>query len=335
MLEFFKEDFSEVVGAYYDGEKISLARYLNGTKEFDEVSCAFDEDVSKIEQLAEKIFVVCAKRGWRTSKMGFCLREGTATTFQTILGVPAKEIDNAVKAWALAHVGKDALFNSIQHDGEIWMQAISRATAFEFVKAWKKNSMNLCVLTAMPETIDATLTPADFVADVVAHAKTPNLIEDRRHILNYKKISAAILAIFFCALIATSAKLYAEYQRASAQLENSQAELKLYQEEIAIKKLFEIQVAELHAINDACAAQNSKPIFPALVKLGTIADGKTFLTKIKSSNDALEIEGTTENPTELESYSRRLKKFLTHDVHTESLSQTDEGTTFSMRLRNF
>ena len=335
MFDFFKEDFSEVVGAYYDGKKISLARHLDGTKEFDEVPCDFDEDVSKIEQLAEKIFVVCSKHGWRTSKMGFCLREGTATTFQTLLNVPAKEVDEAVKSWALAHVGKDVLFNSISYDKEIWMQAVPKATAVEFVKAWQKNSMNLCVLTAMPEMDDATLTPADFVADVVANAKIPNLIKDRRHILNYKKISAAILAIFFCVLIGISARLSAEYQKASAQLENSQAELKLYQEDIAIKKLFEVQVAELHAINDACAAQIPTPIFPALVKLGTIADGKTTLTKIEFSRDTLELEGITDNPNEIEGYTRRLKKFLTRDVRLENSSSTDEGTTFSMRLRKF
>lgn len=344
IVDFFKEDFSEVIGAYYDGEKIFLARHLNGTKDFAEEIFSPDKDISEIEQLAEKIFVMCSKRGWRTSKVGFCLREGTAITFQSPLNVPIDEIDDAVKSWALAHVGKEVLFTSLKFDGEIWMEAIQESTVAEFVDAWQKNSMNLCALTAKPQFNDENLTPAEsaefnesaeFVADIVANLKAPNLLKNRLNVLNYKKISAVIVAIFFCALLGFSAKLAAEYYKASAQFEAAQAEVALYQNDFATKDYFESQVVELLKINDFCAAQVSSPIFPALVKLGTIADGKTSLNKLNFSHDSMEIEGTTDDPNEIESYTRRLKKFFARDIRTGNLSSNDTLTLFTLTLKNF
>ena len=299
ILDFLKEDFSEVIGAYYDGEKIFLARRLNGTKDFAEENFSPAADVSEIEQIAEKIFVMCSKRGWRTSKVGFCLREGTAITFQTPLNVPVEEIDDAVKAWAVAHAGKEVLFTSMNSDSEIWMQAISETTAAEFIDSCQRNSLNLCALTAMPQSENETSTPAehaDFVAGIVAESKTPNLIKNRLNLFNYKKISAAIVAIFFCALLGISVKLAAEYYTASAQLETAQAEMTLYQKDFDAKKFFESEIVELRTINELCAAQTSSPIFSALVKLGTIADGKIFLNKINFQRENLQIEGTTDDP---------------------------------------
>lgn len=340
ILDFFKEDFSEVIGAYYDGEKIFLARRLNGkkTKDFAEEIFSPAADVPEIEQIAEKIFVMCSKRGWRTSKVGFCLREGTVVTFQSPLNIPVEEIDDAVKAWAVAHVGNEVLFTSIKYDSEIWMQAISETAAAEFVDACQKNSVNLCALTAMPQSENEILPPAeyaDFVAGVVAESKTPNLLKSRLNFFNYKKISAAIVAIFFCALLGISAKLAAEYHAASAQLQTTQAERALYQKDFDTKKFFESEIVELRKINDFCAAQISAPIFPALVKLGTIADGKTSLNKINFQRDNLQIEGTTDDPNEIESYTRRLKKNLTRDVRTENFSSDDDATSFTLSLKNF
>ena len=198
--------------------------------------------------------------------------------------------------------------------------------------------MNLCALTAMPQFENETYAPAeyaDFVAGIVAESKTPNLLKNRLHLFNYKKISAAIVAIFFCALVGISAKLAVEYHVASAQLETAQAEAALYENDFAMKKSFEADFVELRKINELCAAQTSPPIFPALVKLGAIADGKVFLNKVNFLRDNLELEGTTDDPNEIESYTRRLKKFLTRDVHTGNLSSKDDTTTFSLSLKNF
>ena len=83
ILDFFKENYSEVIGAYFDGEKIYLSRRLNDKVETDEVNLTLEDGLSETEQVAEKISVTCAKHGWKTSKLGFCLREGQAITLQS------------------------------------------------------------------------------------------------------------------------------------------------------------------------------------------------------------------------------------------------------------
>ena len=340
-LNFFKEDFSEVVGAYFDGEKIYLSRRINDAVENIDAnfSVSYEDDASEIEQLAEKISMLCSQRGWKTSKTGFCLREGTATTFQTkISGIPSNEIEGAVKTWAEAQVGKNSLYTSIRYDDEIWMEAILKSTAEEYVKAWRKNSMTLCALTVMQEEFDTPIelikpvTFAEFVAEVVAIKKAPNLLKDRLNAWNYKKISATIAALFFCAFLLTFAKISYEYHAAAAQVEDVQINLNQHAAEMEMKQSVDDNIAEMKKINSLCAAQsNSMPQFNALVKLGMVADGKTPLTQIKIAGGDIELEGVAENTDDIKNYVNRLK-IITPHVKQGNFTSTDGVTNFAIHL---
>ena len=340
-LNFFKEDFSEVVGAYFDGEKIYLARRINDTVENIDAnfSISHEEDVSEIEQLAEKIFMLCSQRGWKTSKTGFCLREGAATIFQTqFSGIPANEIESAVKTWAKSQVGKNSLYASIQYDEEIWMEAILKSTAEEYVAAWRKNSMTLCALTVMPTEFNEPIslikpaTFAEFVAEVVATKKAPNLLSEQLSAWNYKKISATIAALFFCVFLFAFAKVSYEYHNAAAQVEDIQAALNQHSDELAMKKIADENISAMKKINSLCAAQsNSLPQFNALVKLGMIADGKTRLTKLKTAAGDIELEGVAENTDDIKNYVDRLKTITPH-VKQGNFSSADGVTNFTLNL---
>lgn len=338
-FNFLREDFSEVVGAYYDGEKIYLSRHFNNDVETADINFSVEDDVSEIEQIAEKISVVCSKRGWKTSKMGYCLREGGAITFQTPLGtIPAKEIDDAIKTWANAQVGDDAVYDSIKLADEIWMEAVAKSTADDYIKAWQKNSMTLCALTVLPENFDTQInltkpiTYADYVADVVAIKKTPNLIANQLSAWSYRKISAAIVGIFFCALLGIFAQTSYEYQNACAQVEQHKNFIDEHADELDFKKSIDENISEMRQLNSASATQNNSfPMFNALVKLGKIADGKTHLTKIKTSTNSIELEGVADNPDDIKNYVNRLKT-ITPNVKLGNFSSGDTNMTFTIYL---
>ena len=341
IFNFLRENFSEVVGAYHDGEKIYLSRQVDGKFENIDVTFSVDDDagISGVEQLAEKISVVCSQRGWDTSKMGLCLREGLAVTFQTQFGtVPPNEIDDAVKIWATTQVSKDALFDSIKADGEVWMEAIDRNAAEEYIQTWRKNGMKLCVLTIMPQEISMRpnltkpITHAEFAAEVVATKKTPNLIADYLNAWNFKKISLSIAAGFFIALFGIFAKTSYEYHAAAAQLNTAQIFVDEHAAELDTKNIIEKNISKMRRLNAQCAAQkNSVPTFNALVQLGKIADGKTRLTKIKTSANSIELEGIADDTEEIKNYVSRLKKITPH-VKLGNFSVDDDGTKFSIHL---
>ena len=339
ILNFLKEDYSDVIGVYYDGEKITLSHHVNGAIESAEVIFSLEDDISEIEQLAEKISVICSQRGWKTSKMGLCLREGAAVTFQTQLNIPSTEIENAVKSWAIAQIGEDSLYTSVQFDDEIWMETITQSAAKEYVNAWQKNSMTLCALTVKPEKISAqsNLTKpieyADFVADIVKNKKAPNFLNEYLSAWNYKKISAAIVALFFFVLVGIFLTTSYEYYAATAQLEQIQAILAEHDDELRLKNSIDENISEMKRLNELCAAQSdSVPTFNALVKLGKIADGKTYLTKLKISANTVELEGIADNPDEIKNYVSRLKTNITPNVKLGNVSSTDDATTFTVHL---
>lgn len=340
ILDFFRADYSEVIGVYYDEKKITLSRHINGETESAEVNFSIEDDVSEIEQLAEKISVICSQRGWKTSKMGFCLREGAAVTFQTqLLSIPKDEIEDAVKSWAIAQVGEDSLYTSIKSDDEIWMEAISKSTAKEYVTAWNKNSMTLCALTVKPEEISTQINLvkpieyADFVAEIIKTKKVPNFLHEHLSTWNYKKISAAIVALFFFALVGISIVTSYQYYNAAAQLEKINAVIAERDDELRLKNSIDENISEMKRLNELCAAQsNSVPAFNALVKLGKIADGKTYLTKINISDNDIELEGIADNPDEIKNYVSRLKTNVTPNVKLGNFSSNDGETIFTVHL---
>ena len=138
---FFLADSEEVVGIYYDGEKIFLARLTDKLETLEqnfEIDSA--ENISAIEQLAEKISVLCSQRGWKTSKTALCLQEGDTIIFQPDFNnIPAEKIDSAVKIWATAQVGENALYTSATIDGEFFTEAMAQKVAAEYFSAWEKN----------------------------------------------------------------------------------------------------------------------------------------------------------------------------------------------------
>ena len=235
LKNFFREDLSEVIGAYFDGEKIFIARL---TEKFEIVEV--DAGGSEIERLAEKISIVCAQKGWKTSAVGFCLREEDVLIYQSNIGnVPEKEIPAQVKTWAMAHSGKDAAFSFAKVGEEIWMETLSRAMAEEFDAAFKKFNLNLRGLSVMPVTLLDKGTPLDktnFIIDIVRNKKNPNIFSARVNVWNWKKFSAAVAAIFFALMIIGSAKVLFDYHEASAELDAAKISIDELHEDLNLKE---------------------------------------------------------------------------------------------------
>ena len=62
LKNFFREDTDEVIGAYFDGGKIFIARL---TENF--ATIELDAEGAELEQLAKKISFMCVQKNWKTS----------------------------------------------------------------------------------------------------------------------------------------------------------------------------------------------------------------------------------------------------------------------------
>lgn len=341
ILNFFREDLSEVLGVYYEDEKIFLARLAEN---IETAEINFEVDLNDktpfVEQLATKIKIFCNKRGWKISKVAFTLREGEAATFQTeFKNIPANEIANAVKIWAAANVGKDARYTSLKFNDEIWMEALNAAIVEEYISAFDKNSMQLCALTAIPANLideERPLTPfnrAIFAADILRNNKPPNILSEKISAWNVKKISFTAAAIFFIALAGFSAKLFADYNSALKRAETAHTRFETFDDINNLKEDFDAATGKLAALNSIIAAQgiNFKN-FNALVKLGKIADGKIILGKIKASSENLELEGVADSPDAVKVYLYRLKKYVSPKVKLKNSSENDGQIFFSLNI---
>lgn len=116
VINFFREDVGEIVGVYFDGEKIFFA-HLTDEVETEKINfqIADEENFSPIEQLAEKISVTCAKNGWKTSRLGICLRNDEVIFEQRYFeNIPEDELNDAIKSWSKAAGGgyKSSLYLS-------------------------------------------------------------------------------------------------------------------------------------------------------------------------------------------------------------------------------
>ena len=322
--DFFRADLSEVVGAYFDGEKIFVVHL---SEKFETV--AVDADSSAAEHLAEKISRVCIQNAWKTSAVGLCLREGDAITFQTeVDNVPEKEIPALVKSWSIAQAGKNAAFSFTKVGAEIWMETVPRKTVDEFCAAWKKFGMNLRGLSVMPVDMLTKVTPincAQFIAQVVRDRKAPNLLA-RSGIFDWKKISAAVAAIFLIALLVGSAKIFFDYNAADSQLDAAKIAVNERRDDLALKNSFDADIAELNRLNKICAAQNVTPAkFNLLINLGKIAGGGVSLTKILADENLLELEGVSATPDAVKSYLNRVKNSVAQSARLESSVENKDG----------
>lgn len=337
---FFREDFSEVLGIYHDDEKIFLARR---TKKFETAEVNFEIDlndkISPIEQLAEKVSVICAQRGWKTSKVGLCLREGDAITLRTNFeNVPQNEIDSAVKTWATSQAGKNAPYTFTEIDGEIWAETLTKTVLEEYISAWKKNSINLCALTVMPDFSEDespdNLDRAVFVAKVVAEKKSPNLLTEKIANWNVKKIYLTAAAIFILILLGICGKIFYDYRVAENELDEARKILAEESETAVLKKSLDADIAEMKKINSLLFSQKENfSKLNALIKLGKISGGAVQLKKINATENFVQLEGLAEDSGAIEKYLSRLKNSLTADVKLENTSATDGGEiNFTVRL---
>lgn len=335
LIDFFRADFSKILGVCFDDDKIFLA--FNADQfDFAEIYFEPSADVPAAEQLAEKIAAACKKRGWQNPKIALALREGTAATFSSeFKNIPANEINDAVKIWALAHVGKDARFTSIRLDDEIWMEALPAAIVDEYAAAFDKFSLELCALTEIPATSPRKLTPfnrAQAAAEIVINNAAPNILAEKIVRWNFKKIALTAAAVFLIALASVSAKLAHEYFTAAENLAAAQQILAAKSELAALKENYDADVTEMRRLNDLCAAKNSAPEkFNALIFIGQIADGTIWLDKIKASGETLELAGSADSPDAVKIYLRRLKNFAPN-VKLENSAANDGQIDFSIRL---
>ena len=322
--KFFREDMSEIIGAYFDGEKIFIVRL---TEKFETIEV--EADGSDIEQLAEKISLVCRQKGWKTSAVGFCLGEGDAVTYQTEAdNVPEKEIPALVKSWALAQVGADAAFSFAKVGAELWMETLPRARIKEFEAAFEKVGLNLRALSIMPVNLLEKVHPYDrteFITEIVRDKKSPNLLSGRSGTWNWKKISSAAAAIFFIGLFIGSAKLFLDYNAASTKLDAAKLSIDELQEDLALKEILDADLAELHRLNNLAAQVKDGQKFNLLINLGRIAEGDVRLTKLSVEEDFLQLEGMTNKPDAVKSYLRRVKSSVIQSARLESSVENDDG----------
>ena len=329
LKKFFREDLSEVVGAYFDGEKIFVVRL---TEKFEAVEV--EAEGAELEQLAEKISLVCAQKGWRTSAVGFCLQEDDALTYRfEISKLPEKEFPTAVKSWAVAQAGADAVSSFVRLNSELWMETLPRAKVKEFLAAFKKFRLNLRGLSVMPGDLlmkRAPLNRAEFISRVVRDKKAPNLLAARSGVWDWKKISFAAAAIFFIAIFLGSAKLLFDYRAASNKLNAAKISLDELHDDLVLKKNLDATVAELHKINSFAAKIEPEKKFNLLVMIGKISGDDVHLTKIRVDENFLELEGSTDKPDAVSNYLARVRNSVEKSSRLENSSEQDDGEIFFM-----
>ena len=327
LKKFFRQDLSEIIGAYFDGEKIFIARL---TEKFETV--AIDADSFEIEPLAEKISLVCNQKGWKTSLVGFCLREEDAVTYTSEVGnVPEKDFPELVKSWAMAQTGKDATFSFAKVGSELWMETLPRSKSDEICAAFKKFNLNLCALSVMPANVLDKISPFDrmeFITEIIRNKKSPNLLSARGSLWNLKKISLATAAVFFIAMFIGSAQVLWDYRTVSKKFDAAKISIDELNQDLALKKNLDADIAELHKINQLAAQINVKQKFNLLINLGKIAGEDVSLTKIRVEENFLELEGSAQNSDAVKNYLSRVKNSVIKSARLESSSDRDDGEIF-------
>ncbi|MBD3878114.1 MAG: hypothetical protein SR1Q5_00285 [Quinella sp. 1Q5] len=323
LRKFFREDTGEIISAYFDGEKIFIARL---TEKFE--TTTLDASDATIDELAEKISLVCKQKGWRASSVGFCLREGDAVTFQTEVGnVPEKELPAMVKSWARAQTGAEAVFSFARVGEELWMETLPRAKVEEICTAFDKFGINLRGLSVMPADL-LTKSPFDrteFISEVVRNKKDPNLLSAWSSVWNWKKISGAAAAIFFIALVIGSAKVFVDYDAAATELNAAKASIDNIREDLTLKETLDADIDELHRLNDLAAQISTSKNLNHLINLGRIASGDVRLTKIRLEENFMEFEGLTDKADSVKNYLARVKASVIKSARLESSAERDDG----------
>lgn len=322
--KFFREDTGEVVGAYFDGMKLFVVRL---TEKFETIE--LDAAYAELEQIAEKISLTCKQRGWTTSSVGFCLQDSDAVTFRTEVGnLPAKEIPAMVKAWALAQAGKDAAFAFTKVGDEIWMETLPRTRLEEICAAFKKFGLNLRGLSVMPSDSLDKVSPFDrteFITEVVLNNAAPNLLAGGG-VWYWTRIAATIAAIFLLVLIFATVKVFLDSNAALKKLDAAKFAVNEISADVALKKSFDADIAELHRLNTVAAAQvDASKKFNLLINLGKVADKTVRLTKIRVDENSLEVDGIAATPEAVKAYLARVKGSVAQGARLEHSAERDDG----------
>lgn len=337
ILNFFKEDLNAVLGVYYDEEKIFLAR-LDDKLDTAEFNFEIDSNSNApaIEQLAEKIKLICYKNGWKISKVGLVLRDGAAVTMTTdFKNVPAPEIQNAIKIWAVAHAKTNAFYTYINSENEIWIEALPALIVEEYISAFNKFSMPLCALTEVPRALNAerSLTPCNraiFAADILKNNKPPNVLKVEIPTWNIKKISLTAAALFLIALSCFSAKLAGDYFSAIKRANNSQFSP---DSTFILKNESDVSIALLKRFEGLIFSQDINSYnFYLLVKIAKLYDSPIFLYKIRNSGEILELEGVAYSPEFVNFYLIRLKNYISSKVKLKSSIELNGQFNFAISI---
>lgn len=331
---FFREDFSDVVGIFYDGFKIYLAR-ITDKIELDEVSWEIylDTENSYEEQLAEKIAVILSQRGWKSAKVGLCLKDTDAIIFHANFdNIPQNEIESAVKVWATAQAGENSCYDFLESDGEIWAETVPKTLTEKYISAFEKNSVNLCVLTAMPNfssessALEKNSDKAIFIAEILKEKKVPNLLTKKITEWNLKKIFLTAAGIFLFLIAGLSTKIFYDYRTAENELATIQKILSEKSELLILKEESDENIAEMKKINSILAEQKEKfSKLNILIQLGKISDGKVKIQKIIVTENSVQIEGIAKNSETVEKYLRKLKNSVAENSKLENASTTNDG----------
>lgn len=326
--KFLQEDYSKVVGIYFDGNKIFLSRKNDETIE-NNFEINLNEKISFAEQLAEKVLFLCNKQGWNTSKVALCLREEDSTTLQIDLdNIPKNKLDDAVKSWAIAQAGEKALYTFTEINGEFWTETISKKSADNFISAFKKFSMNLCVMTSLIKNQNKSAE----IIKIAEEKKSPNLLKNQFANWNFKKIFSLAIGIFLFATSIIFGKLYYDWNVAANELEIARKKLAAMSDLIEQKEIFDANVAESKKINQLLASQLDKNILNDLIKIGQIADKKISLTKINYSTKDAEVEGITESSTDVKNYLGKFKNYISRNAKLEKISTENDKVIFKIRI---
>ena len=332
LKKFFREDSDEIIGAYFDGEKIFVVRPAENFE-----AAEIFADGAEPEKFAEKISLVCAQKNWKASAVGFCLRERDAVTLQTdVANVPEKDFPAMVESWSRAQAGIDAVNSFVKVDGGLWMETLPRSRVDEICAAFRKVGLNLTALSVMPSDLLTKRNPlerARFIADVAANKTSPNFLHTRRGMsLDAKKISAALAIIFLVWTFVRASGIFADWYAAANELDAANLALNELRDDMNLKKFFDEDIDALRRLNNLTVAVTATKTFGLLINLGKVATGDVHLTTFRADENSAEVNGRATNAEAVKLCLARVKNSVTKAARLENSSAGDDGEiTFAIR----
>ena len=393
--KFFKHRIKSVVGIYFDGENIYAAELrlqptigdVSRIVENDEVidvdyvfevdkpierwtvrgalESRFDaleigDDLKiRAEKLAEKVAAICSTQGWSTDVTALCLdRNEVVTVSDDFSKIPSNEVVNAVR-YQIAAAGSFDIdgFHAayVEHEGRVWMEGIAKNDARVRLDAWRKNDMELAVLTALPNGFDATaeinvdgvemtsgLRNAIGAARIAAFQTSPNFLSGELERIggwDFRKFAAAVAACTLIGLTTLFALDHRHHEQAIEALTLEREQLEELDRDRSMKSLIERDLEKLGDRNRLLATL-SKETFPwrsVLIHFGTLHVDGVWLNEIKSASDkSIEIKGEAVSYEAMSEFISTLEEdddFFKHEPEIRSSSAASGGKTVEFVVR--